>query len=149
MRHDIPGPVHAHVNAMMLRAVTDADHTAPVFKLHHAPQNKTEAAWALSTFIETADTDMHYRWRSRDYFLAVPEWAHSALASLSSTVVAIPGWENPPPHSDAETWYAVGFRTACSPLQTLLYTSRDWMQAVAFPCDTSFLHLLQDENTDR
>lgn len=150
MRNDIPGPVHAHVNAMMLRAISDADHTAAVFKPHHQPQNKSEAAWAVSTFIEFAHTDLHYRWRAQDFFIAVPEWASPfAHASLRKTVVAIPGWENPPPHSDTESWNIVGFWTACTPLQTLLYASRDWVQAVVFPCDASFLSLLQAEKAAR
>jgi hypothetical protein len=149
MRHDIPGPVHAHVNAMMLRAINGADQTAPIFKPPYEPQDRTEAARLLSNFIEIANTDLRYRWRSQNYFLAVPEWAHFALTSLSSTVTAIPGWENPPPHSSAETWNIVGFLTACSPLQTILYTSRDWIQAIVFPCDTSFLHLLQPQKADR
>jgi len=71
MRHDIPGPVHAHVNAMMLRAINDADHTALAYKPPHTPRDRPEAARTVSAFIEIAYTDLRHRWYNQGFFIAV------------------------------------------------------------------------------
>lgn len=147
MRTDIPGAVHAHVNATMHQAIQNADRITDTWKNPSEPQTRDEALNALATFIDTVATDAHYRWRGSTHFIAVPDWVRYALIShrVSDTITHIPGWDSPAPHSTADTWHVVAFLTPCSPLETILYTTRDWTQSIAYPCETRLLAKLDPQ----